>query len=458
MTTTTPAATGLDLFTTLLSKDPQWRGRLLKTLQYAARLVALTHEAKRGGALLALLPPAVQMSQLASSLSTARRGSALFDAFVYVRDAAVQLQALRDAHSLAAGKQQHATAPSFLLDLAASPRTLSAVLNAFAGVADDLSTAGSFGLFPSRLLPAWFEPLHARLWATQCAFSLYFSVVALVRVRDAWAVSHADVASEIDSGALHTLRSRIAEGRAAAHALDHAIAMARLNVLKAACDVCQSLPHGLQRGHLLPAWADVSLGLASALLAVARVWSEASVSAAAAVAAGQAAAVPPEEEGEEEACATSPAGNGNGSASYPPVEAGGAVSNGVSHSPDSPLPTPISQQSAPGRHRHGEGLAPLSASAVLAGRLSALPFALSPIARRDEADAAAATAVGGSDTSQQQHQSNGSARAAPVTPVAGTLLRSQQLGSAASAGAGGAGGRATRGSPSGSPLVGAGVG
>ena len=241
-----------DLFTHLLSSDPQWRGRTFKLLQYSARCAAVAQEFHRArgssvsGALELLLGPPARLSDLAKSLSTVRRGMALFDTCVYVRDVAAQLRTLEKAHPDAA---------SMAMAVVASPRIQSAILNSFAGLADDLSTAGSFGLINGKLLPSWFEPLHSKLWAAQCGFSLYFSVAALASVRAARTASRTPSTAAAD--------------------LDHQLTMAMLNVIKAACDLGQSLPHALQKSHLLPVWLDVSLGLSSAALAVYRVWTEA---------------------------------------------------------------------------------------------------------------------------------------------------------------------------------------
>ena len=247
-------------FTALLADDPSWRGKVLKILQFAARLAALNAppagRAAGNSALstivYAALPSERRATDVSVTISTARRVMAFMDALVAIRAAARAVAA--SVPPPKPGTPAFVRAFEAVTCIVSSRPTAITVFNAVAAVADDVSTATRIGILDGATLPLWFGQLHARLWAAQCIITATFASVHL----------------------MHATREAAAtppDGGADARRSQQQLQLAKLGMLRAAADVAASVPAAID--YAVPPWMDAVLGLTSATLAARRSWVEA---------------------------------------------------------------------------------------------------------------------------------------------------------------------------------------
>ncbi|RYY37068.1 hypothetical protein EON62_01340 [archaeon] len=215
-------------FATLLENDALWRNRVLKALQYGIKIILWAYK-RAGGSMLgeylrALLErcfPLARLPQTASLLSAVRRTMILGDGIVY---------------SVAAAKQ----AAAMWKGDASVASVVEAVLDATAGLAEDVSTLGRLGVLDAAALPAPLLRYVDIAWAVQCLIALYRAAVQLV------------------GAAPGPPRVPVAMGFA-----------------KCVCDVVHSVPYAIEWGGF-PDGLEVSVGFGSAVFAMARTWSASS--------------------------------------------------------------------------------------------------------------------------------------------------------------------------------------
>mgnify|MGYP001040581163 CR=1 FL=1 len=223
-----------DTVCALTASDSNWRNKVLKVVQYAARLVVWLHGRLPADGVLRrilslLLTPPARAKEIAKSLSLARRVQVWGDG---------TLSARRAVATLAAGGGS-----------GGGPAILRALIDGTAGLLDDVQTATKVSVLDAALLPAAFPRAVNVSWAMQSASSLQQAVAKWATLRAAAAAAAAPLSP-----------------KAAAD-----LASARLNVFKCSCDLLQALPLAAAWGWW-PEVLEILSGLVSAVVSVVRIW------------------------------------------------------------------------------------------------------------------------------------------------------------------------------------------
>ena len=223
--------TVLDTFVELLANDTTWRSKVLKLIQYLARMLIVAHREEQPSFALRLILgaalPLPRLKLLAQSISLSRRMLYVGETLVYARN----------AYDEVGGKM-----PS--LALVARPSALAALSYIFAGIGEDLSIASKIGLIDPASLPRSFPRYYEVTWALQCVWYAYFAWLKLVATQRACVAAQRAIdaarASESPSARAHT--TGLARALEAARR-DRLLAV--LNACKCAADCTQSLPYAL---------------------------------------------------------------------------------------------------------------------------------------------------------------------------------------------------------------------
>jgi hypothetical protein len=262
-------AAALATFVDLLAGDSTWRSKVLKIIQYVARLLISMHnEPTASRNLLARLAlataaPLPRLKTIASSISLARRMLYFGETLVYARDFFAELP-------------PQATLVSLLKSGGRAP-FLAALSHLCAGIAEDVSMSSRIGVIDSTILPPWFGRLTEVTWALQCFWYAYFALLKLSDARRVLAAQRRE-ASRSGAGVASAPIPDMGDTQAPQHTAAAAIAaaerthtLALLYAVKCVCDCTQAFPAacGIESW---PERLEILSGLASALVNAYRTW------------------------------------------------------------------------------------------------------------------------------------------------------------------------------------------
>jgi hypothetical protein len=254
----------LATFADLLAKDSTWRSKILKVIQYVARLLIVIHGDTGRRSLLIQLAlraaaPLPRLKNIASSISIARRMLYFGETLVYGRTFLSELPAKITAVSLI----QSASRPAFV----------AALCDLIAGIAEDATICGRIGIVDSAALPSWLGRCTELTWASQCFWYAYFGAAKLAEARRALTSARRVCVSATSAGRRGSGGSGTPStaDRAALASAERAHVLALLYMLKCACDCLQAFPAAFGVTSW-PERLEVLAGLASALFNAYRSW------------------------------------------------------------------------------------------------------------------------------------------------------------------------------------------
>lgn len=220
----------IDTFIELLASDSTWRSKVLKLIQYAARVLIVAHRDPAKSAFLRVVLgsvlPLARLKLLAQSISLSRRMLYAGETLVYARDAAKEVRGRR------------------IVDTLTRPSALAALSYLLAGIGEDISIASKIGLVEPSSLPAFFPRYIEITWALQCLWYAYYAVIKLVAAQ----TSVHKAQRVLDSASTLPEKSSaraLSEARVAVASAERDRFLALLNVLKCSADCMQSLPYAL---------------------------------------------------------------------------------------------------------------------------------------------------------------------------------------------------------------------